>query len=97
MFVISILFFQIPNGLFDAHDREARYDKIILSCLNPLFGAPIGYDKLNLLLILSYLPFVILILIFYWISNRIAYVNHQAHVLFSLPPSIPNPASSSLV
>jgi len=52
------------KSLFGAHDRETRYDNTIISYLNSLFGAPIGYNKLNLLLIISYLSFVILILSF---------------------------------
>jgi len=81
-------------GPFGVHDRETGYDKIILLCLNQLFGAPTWYDKLKLLLILSYSLFVILILSFCWVSNLIAYAFHQTRVLFSLPPSIPNLASS---
>jgi len=29
------------KGMFGVHDRETRYDKIIIYCLNLLFGAPI--------------------------------------------------------
>jgi hypothetical protein len=60
------------NGSFGAHDKETEYDNIIISYLNPLFGASIGKDKLNLLLILSYQCFVIFILRFWWVSNLIS-------------------------
>jgi hypothetical protein len=59
------------KGPFGAQDRETGYDKTILSHVNPLFGALIGKDKLNLFLILSYCSFVILILNFWWVSNLI--------------------------
>jgi hypothetical protein len=65
-------YYHIPKGLFGAHDKATGYDKIILSCLNPLFGVPRGKDKYNILLILSYCSFVILILIFSWVKNLIA-------------------------
>jgi len=70
--------------LFGAHDRRTGYDITIISCFNPLFGATIGNDNLNIFLILSYLSFVIFILSFLWVSNLIAY-NYQALI----PPSIP--------
>jgi len=35
------------KGLFDVPDREIGYDTLILSCLNLMFDAPKGYDKIN--------------------------------------------------
>jgi hypothetical protein len=76
-------------GPFGAHDRETGYDKTILSCFNPLFGASIENDKLNLFLILSYPLFIILILSFCWVSNLIAQ-NYHTRILFpQAPPSTP--------
>ena len=69
-------------GPFGAHDKETEYDKIILSWFNPVFGAPIGYDKLNFFLILSYSSFVISILSFWWVSKPDRNINHHAYLLF---------------
>jgi len=52
--------------------KKIGYDNTIISCLNLLFGAAVGKDKINLLFILSYCFFVILILGFWWVSNLIA-------------------------
>jgi hypothetical protein len=41
-------------GPFGAYDKEIGYDKTIISCLNPMFDAPIGKDKLIPSLNLSY-------------------------------------------
>ena len=73
------------KGPFGAHDRETGYDSTILSYLNPLFGAPIGYDKSNLLFILSYTLFVILILSLGWVGNLIT--KKHARLIFLKRPS----------
>ena len=62
------------KGRFGVQNRKIEYDKIILSYLNSLFAALIGYDKLNLLLILSYSLFVVSILSFCWVSNLIRFL-----------------------
>jgi hypothetical protein len=54
---------EMRKNPFGAHDKEITYDKTILSYSNLLFGAPIENDKINLLFILSYLAFIIFILI----------------------------------
>jgi hypothetical protein len=54
---------EMRNNPFGAYDKEITYDKTILSYSNLLFGAPIENDKINLLFILSYLAFIIFILI----------------------------------
>jgi len=59
------------QGPFDAHDRKIGYDKIIISYLNLLFGAPIWKDKIIPLLILSYSSFIISILCFSWVRIMI--------------------------
>jgi len=92
-FTIFMNYICYHKGPFGAHDRETEYDKTIISCFNPLFGAPIGNDKLNLFLILSYPPFVILILDFCWVSNLIAQ-NYQARILFPQSTSFDSHVSS---
>jgi len=81
------------KGPFGAYDKETGYDKTILSCFNPLFGASIGKDKLNLFLILSYPPFAILILGFCWVSNLIAQ-NYHTRILFPQSTSFDSHVSS---
>jgi len=61
---ICILFSLDINGPFGAQDSKTGYDNTIISYLNLLFGASLGKAKINLLLIVSYCFFVILILSF---------------------------------
>lgn len=58
------------KGPFGAQDRKTIYDKFILSYFNLLFEAPIGYDKLIILLILSCQLFIIFIRAFSWDRNK---------------------------
>jgi len=60
----SPLYYLSPFG---AQDRKTGYDKTIISWFNLLFGASIEKDNLNPFLILSYSPFVICILSFWWV------------------------------
>lgn len=53
---------------FGAHDKNTWYDNTIISYLNFPFGASVGKDQINLLLILSYCSFVVLILNFWWVT-----------------------------
>ena len=69
-FFLRVVFFpriQYVFFPFGAHDRKTGYDKTIISWFNLLFGASIGKDNLNPFLILSYPPFVIFILSFWWV------------------------------
>ena len=52
------------DGSFGAQDKKTGYDNTIISCLNPFFGVSVENDKINLLLIIFYCFFVILILVF---------------------------------
>ena len=71
------------NGPFGAQDTKTGYDNTIISYLNLLFGASVGKDKINILLILSYCFFVILILSFWWVNNLIAQTYHTRFFFFS--------------
>jgi hypothetical protein len=67
------------------NDKRTGYDNTIISCLNPMFAAPIGKDKVIPSLILSYCLFVILILSFRWDSNLIVFLETNKRVSFFLP------------
>jgi len=49
--------------MFDGQDVETEYDKLIISCLNPMFDAPKMYDKINYFPVISCLSFVIFIVV----------------------------------
>jgi len=61
-------------------DKETRYDKHIISYSNFLFDTPRRNDKLKFFLIQSYLLYIILILMFSWVSNP-----KRAFTLLRLP------------
>lgn len=69
------------------------HDRTIKSYLIPLFGAPVGNDKLNLLLILSYWLFVIFILCFSWVTNLIG--KHKTTFTCSLYLHVPSSSLAS--
>ena len=75
--------FKNLNGPFGAQDKKTGYDNTIISYLNFLFGASVGKDKINLLLIISYCSFVILILSFWWVTNLI----RKFRFIFSFSPT----------
>jgi len=71
LFLFCFLFsrFKGFDHRFSCQDKlfRVRKNKTIISWFNSLFGASIGNDNLNLILILSYSPFVIFIFSFWWV------------------------------
>jgi len=62
------------KGSFGAQDRKTGCDITILSWFNLLFDTPTENDIFNLFLILSYFPFVIFILSFWWVKIMLSWL-----------------------